>query len=165
LHEHEAGAVEEILMHLPNFAVHGWNAEQKEVGREEPTKPTLRCGLEWNSAPQPQCNDAGVCFETSKAGSVCARRGALAERDSWCGLGRAGAPISTGTAMNSRRLLWIESLAFRPRLGVYGRADRSLRGRCCRASLGFLLFGLFSFAIAALFTFRHSISLLRKLRT
>jgi hypothetical protein len=30
LHEHEAGAVEEILMHLPNFAVHGWNAEQKE---------------------------------------------------------------------------------------------------------------------------------------
>jgi len=28
-HDHEAGAVEEILMHLPNFAVHGWNAERK----------------------------------------------------------------------------------------------------------------------------------------
>ena len=61
-----------------------------------------------------------------------------------------------------RTLTWIEALAFRPGLGVYGRADRSLRGGCCRASLGFLLFGLFSFAIAALFTLRHGISLLGK---
>ena len=99
---------------------------------------------------------------TGEEDEVCARRGAPAERDSWCGLGRAGAPISASTAMNPRRLTWIESLAFRPGLGDYGRADRSLRGRCCRASLGLLLFGLFSFAIAALFTLRHSISLLGK---
>ena len=30
MHDHEAAAVEEILMQLPNFAVHGCNAERKE---------------------------------------------------------------------------------------------------------------------------------------
>ena len=30
LHEHEASAVEEILTQLPNFAVHGCNADRKE---------------------------------------------------------------------------------------------------------------------------------------
>ena len=50
-------------------------------------------------------------LSTGEEDRVCARRGAPAERDSWCRLGRDGAPTSKAYkhCMNSRRLTWIAS--------------------------------------------------------